>query len=105
MFRNILKILSPISQIIFKIIILGLPLFAFMSLISFFRKSNYKSKRILNIVVILLWYSFLHILVHTASGANIDRYASPAIITSFIGIVLYINLLVEKIINRKKSIK
>lgn len=103
-FRGILSALAPISQMLFKILILCLPLFVIFSTISFFKKKNKTYANILNIVLILLWYSFLHIMLHVVTGANIDRYAAPTIITSFIGMVLYIYFLLDKkLVGRKNE--
>lgn len=98
-FRYILKILSPISEILFKLVMILLPIMTLLGTVSRLRKNKYNNKT-LNIVLILLWYSLMHVLIHVATGANIDRYASPVYITSLIGILLYIYV----IIKNKKNI-
>ncbi len=102
LFRYLLKLLTPISLIFFKILMFSLPFFIILATISLFRKKNKNSIKLLNIINILLWYSFLHIMVHVVTGATIDRYASPAIITMFIGMVLYIDYLIKRKYHRKR---
>lgn len=93
--KKVLQFLSPISQIIFKVLLVLLPFFTICATISFFMKKNLKRRKTLEIVLIFFWYSFLHILVHVITGAAIDRYASPVIIPTFLGSVLYIHLLIK----------
>ena len=82
-----LKSLSYVTKYIFKIVFIILPILSICAIISFIKNKNSK---VLEIILILLWYSLLHLLVHTVTGANIDRYASPAYATSILGIILYI---------------
>lgn len=65
------------------------------------KKINIKG---LDLVIILLGYSLLHILVHIVSGAFIDRYATPAYLTSMlgIGILIYTIIINKKVKVRKK---
>lgn len=92
LFRGIFKIVSPISQNIFKILIGLLPFLTIISTIYYIkRKDNDK----MIIVLILTWYSLMHILVHVATGANIDRYAAPAYISTILSYIIFIYLIVK----------
>ncbi|MBP8707394.1 MAG: hypothetical protein KBH94_01570 [Caldisericia bacterium] len=51
-----------------------------------------KNRKILYLIVILLGYSFLHICAHAVVNATIDRYASPAYITTVLGYLGLISL-------------
>lgn len=84
--RGYLRISSYLFLNIFKIVFLILPIICVCSLVSLIKKKT----KLTEIIVILSWYSLLHLLVHTVTGANIDRYASPAYMTTVIAIVLYI---------------
>lgn len=87
-FRGILWVLTPFSKILYQLLMIVLPFITIASTVTYIRKNQY-NKKVLSLVVILLWYSFLHILVHVATGACIDRYASPVYITTILGIILY----------------
>ena len=59
----------------------------------------------MNLAIILLGFSFLHILLHAVTGAIIDRYAVPAFITTILGIFLLVLSVIksnDKIKNKKK---
>ena len=102
--KRIITILAPIFQFFYKVLIVLLPLFVLLTTISF--AVNKKEKQVLNMLMILIWYSFLHLILHTITGACIDRYAAPIIITSIVSIILYFNFLIKKnikICNNKKS--
>lgn len=88
-FRYLLKGISYITTNLYKIIMLLLPILVILSTISFVKNNKNKYNGLLNMVMILSWYSLLHILVHVVTGACIDRYASPAYITIILSFVLY----------------
>ncbi len=76
---------------LFKLLFLLLPLLLIYSIIKRLDKKNtINSKKIYNLVIILLGYSFLHLLLHTVTGAIIDRYAIPAFITVILGMLILI---------------
>jgi len=87
--RYLLKGVSFVTTNLYKIIMLFLPILVLLSTVSFIKNNKSKYKNILNIIMILSWYSLLHILVHVVTGACIDRYASPAYITIILSFVLY----------------
>ena len=64
---------------------------------------------IIDIITILYSFSFVHILLHTVLGATIDRYTIPALIPTFLAIMLSIYAIVYrkkyKINNIEKSKK
>lgn len=93
--RYMLKGTSYVTTNLYKLILLILPFLSIFSIISF-AKNNNDNRKMLSMVLILFWYSFLHILVHVATGANIDRYASPAYITTIIGIIIYLYYFINK---------
>ena len=104
-FRYLLKILAPISEILYKLTMILLPVITIAATTSRIRKNNY-NKKTLNLIIILLWYSLLHILVHVATGANIDRYASPTYITALLGIIIYTYIIVKNVkLTRNRSDK
>ena len=72
--------------ILFKIIFLLLPISFIISII-YRIKSRNSNKYNVNISIILLGYSVLHVLLHAFTGAILDRYIVPALITSYLGII------------------
>lgn len=99
-FKLIYRILSKIYVIFYKFLILLLPIFTIITLVLRIKKVKNNS---IDMCLILFGYSLLHVLVHVVTGACIDRYASPAYITSFIGLVFLIyNILILK--QEKKKI-
>ncbi len=100
--RYLLKGISLITTNVFKLILIILPIVTILSTFSIGK--HYKEKDgLLAIISILSWYSLLHVLVHVITGANIDRYASPAYITTLLSIVLYVYYLIKN--NNTKKIK
>lgn len=99
--KTLFRSLSYIAKYIFKIVFIILPILCVSAIVSICKKKNQKYRKILEIVLILSWYSLLHLLVHTVTGACIDRYASPAYATTILAIVLYGYYLIENI--RKKN--
>lgn len=91
----IMIILGKIAILIFKFIYLLLP---FTLLISIALRIKTKEKKY-NIPIVLLGYSLLHALLHVITGAIIDRYLMPCLITVMIGTIDMITY----IINNKRS--
>ena len=91
--NNTMLFLSKIFIFLFKIIFFILPILLITSIVMRFLKRFKKDRDLINVIIILLGFSFLHILLHTVTGAIIDRYALPAFITCFLGIVFFCVLL------------
>lgn len=92
------KLQMPMA-ITMKISYLLLPILVVFSIVSVFitkKKYNEKYCRIIDIIAILYTFSFLHILVHSVLGAVIDRYTMPALITTFMGILLSIYAIIYR---------
>lgn len=96
-------ILGKVFLVIFKVSFILLPFVLITATILRCRnKSAIKQKKNLNLIIILLGFSFLHILLHTVTGAIIDRYAIPSFITTLLGIILlFIYLFTNKRIRKK----
>lgn len=94
-------ILSKFFLIVFKLSFLLLPFLFVLSVIMKIRnnkKSDYN--RVLNMLVILFGYGMLHLLLHTVTGAIIDRYAIPAFISTYLAIIILIFYFISR--KRKK---
>ncbi len=97
-------ILGKVFLMIFKLLFVILPITLTLAII--FRckkKSKLNQKRCLNLAIILLGFSFLHIMLHTVTGAIIDRYAIPALITNILGTILLFICLINYRKTSKKS--
>lgn len=95
----VMRILKLPVTIVMKISFLMLPILVICSIIAIFRtKKRYSEKycKIINIIAILYIFSLLHILAHSMLGSIIDRYTMPAIITTFIAILLSIYATIYK---------
>lgn len=92
-------ILGKISIILFKLLFVFLP---FVFLISLIQRIRTKEKKY-NMLIILFGYGLLHMILHTVTGAIIDRYAMPAYITTFLGIIILINLLNKKEVKKNEK--
>lgn len=108
----VMKNLQTTEIIVMKICYALLPIFTIASIISVFlvkKKYNEKYRNIIDIITILYSFSFVHILLHTVLGATIDRYTIPALIPTFLAIMLSIYAIVYrkkyKINNIEKSKK
>lgn len=87
MFESLQK---PIT-IVMKISYLLLPILTIISIIGVFRtKKRYQEKycKIIDMITILFAFSLMHILVHSLTGAIIDRYTMPALVPTFMGVLL-----------------
>ncbi len=96
-------ILGLVYKYIFKIIFLLLPIFLAISIISRIKSKNKKEQKFLNLSIVLLGFSFLHIMLHVITGAVIDRYAIPSFIPSYLGVILCVLFLIYKIYKKKLS--
>lgn len=85
-------ILSKVAILLFKIIFIILPIGFIFSIIKRITTKNNKY----DMVIILFGFSLLHLLLHVVTGAIIDRYAMPAYIPTFLGTILFVNLLIKK---------
>lgn len=89
----ILGLNKNLSIVVTNYSILLLPFMLVIALILYFvsiKRKRVYSRRILPLVIILLVYSFLHVLLHAFTGAIVDRYVSPVHITVFLGYILLI---------------
>lgn len=86
--RGVLNLFVKPSIVAFNISFLLLP-FVLIFLVVYWIISKPKygkfKQKALALSLILLSFSFLHLLVHTVTGAIIDRYASPVYITTILG--------------------
>lgn len=88
--------LGFIYLILFKILFLILPLTFIISIIFIFKNNNRKNYN-LNISIILLGYSLLHVILHAFTGAILDRYVIPTYIATFLGTIFVIlNIIIRK---------
>ncbi len=88
--NSFMMFLSRINVLFFKFMFLLLPLLLIASVVMRIVRGFKKYSKQLSIVIILFGFSFLHILLHTVTGAIIDRYVIPALITTFWGVVLFV---------------
>ncbi len=95
---------SPISQAIFKIVMVSLP-FTFITSLVFFFVFKRVDKKLLSLQAITSTYSLLHYLAHVGTGMNIDRYASPVYYTGLLTLILLIICIINQIISKNKDKK
>jgi len=81
-----MSVLGILALILFKIEFVLLPWVLIYAIYYKFKQRKLKNE--INLVIILLSYSLLHILLHTVTGAIIDRYAVPAYLTTFLGMFI-----------------
>jgi hypothetical protein len=111
LFRFLLHLNEIPSIIVFNIALLILPIILIAILIYSFcvrNKITLRSIKTLSLVFILLFYSFLHIVAHCVAGGLLDRYVSPAYITTILGyiglgIVIYNEHIKGKIFLKRKK--
>ena len=78
---------------LFKFVFLLLPILTIVIIaIRLTTKKSEHYKKKMNLIIILLGFSFLHLLLHTVTGAIIDRYAVPAFITTILGTFMFVEL-------------
>ena len=94
--NKLMLILSKVTLLIFKIVFFLLPVLFIISIVMRFSKLYRKYINILNLVIILFGFSFLHLLLHTVTGAIIDRYALPCFITTILGILMFGSVFIAK---------
>lgn len=88
---------------IFKLVFFLLPIMLVGSIIMrFVTKKEVIYKKKLNLIIILLGFSFLHVLLHTVTGALIDRYAIPAFVTTILGTFMFFKILLKNVKLKKK---
>ena len=90
--RGILRLFVKPSILIFNISFLFLPFVLTVTVIYWFfqrKKGDVYRQKVLTLAIILLGYSFLHLVLHTVTGAIIDRYAVPAYITTILGYMCF----------------
>lgn len=102
--NNIICMLRmPILQTT-KICFLILPIVLVLEIIiSIIKRKKYtiENKKISNLIIILLSFSFLHVMLHTVLGAIIDRYTVPAMVPMFLAYIIIIYRIIKK---EKKAI-
>ena len=96
----IMENLKNISIIVFKFSLAILPFEILLVIIIFIitnkrMKLNGNGQKLLDLIFILLIFSFLNICSHAVLGASIDRYAISSYVTNVIAIVLLINFFVN----------
>jgi hypothetical protein len=90
--RGILRLFVKPSILIFNISFLFLPFVLTVTVIYWFvqrKNGDVYRQKVLTLAIILLGYSFLHLVLHTVTGAIIDRYAVPAYITTILGYMCF----------------
>lgn len=81
-------ILGKVFLGLFKLLFALLPLNFLVAIVLRCKKNTkINQKRNLNFIIILLGFSFLHVLLHAATGAVIDRYAIPSFVTVILGTI------------------
>lgn len=90
---------------IFKITFLLLPFTLILSVLWRIFSKKKSNRKLLNYIIIVLGFSFLHLLVHVVTGALIDRYASPAFITAIIGNILLLYMLFKIVLEKTRDAK
>lgn len=110
-FRKLLSLNKYPSIVIFNYSLLLLPFILLASILYLLIKRkelNENNIELMYLVIILLSFSFLHILAHTVTGAVLDRYASPAFISTILGYIVLCSVFLakrkSKNSNRRKKI-
>ena len=97
------KMRTP-TVVITKVCFLIMPIALIAEIIiSIVKRKKYTmgNKKISNLIIILLAFSFLHIMLHTVLGAIIDRYTVPVMIPMFLAYIIIIFRIIKK---EKKAI-
>lgn len=100
--NKFMKSLCTPFNYIFKITFLILPLSFLLSIFWRIFSDDKSSNKLLNYIIIVLGFSFLHLLAHVVTGALIDRYASPAFVTAIIGNILLFYMLFKVIFEKAR---
>lgn len=90
---------------IFKITFLLLPFTLILSILWRIFTKEKSNDKILDYIIIVSGFSFLHLLVHVVTSALIDRYASPAFITAIIGNILLLYMLFKIVLEKTRDAK
>ncbi|MDD2376437.1 MAG: glycosyltransferase family 2 protein [Clostridia bacterium] len=88
--KNFFNKLYDQYNLIYIISILSLPIFCVLIIIKRLRVKVDKYKKVLNIGIILLFSSFIHVLFNTFTGAIIDRYTFVILPSVIIGVLIYL---------------
>jgi hypothetical protein len=102
--RKILEVSKGPSIVLLNTILLILPfvlLFVIIYMICMRNKFSKSNREIMILVVILLIYSFLHLIAHALTGAIIDRYSSPVYITTILGYLALTSVFYSEYKNHK----
>jgi len=98
-FRKLLSLNKYPSIVIFNYSLLFLPFILLASILYLIIKRkelNENNIELMYLVIILLSFSFLHILAHAFTGAVLDRYASPALIPTILGYIVFCSVFLAK---------
>lgn len=99
----IMKGLGTFSTMVAKLSFLILPIvLVYVIVITIKNRKMVKNQKIYNLLLILLSFSFLHIILHIVLGANIDRYTVPAMIPMYISYIIIGYMIFDK---KKSKIK
>lgn len=94
----IMRMLGICFLAIFKVVFLLLPILFVSSIgMRFATKKSELYKKKLNLVIILFSFSLLHVMLHTVTGAIIDRYAIPAFVTTLLGTFMFFRIVLKNI--------
>ncbi len=91
--NTVLRSLEISVNFITKIAFLILPIMLVITIIKSIKQRKEKNNRknnIYNLLIILLSFSFLHVLLHVVLGAPIDRYTTPAMIPMFLAYIIIV---------------
>ena len=102
-FKNIYLLTIPIYNGLFQIIMCLLPFFLLISFILNI-KDRKKDNKLIQLSLILLGFSFLHIMVHVVTGAIIDRYAVMTIVPTVLGIIIILTSIINKISKKLRKL-
>lgn len=101
--NKLMSVLSVPFSYLFKISFLILPLTLLGSVVyKIYILIKKQRNDIINLIIIFLGFSFMHLLLHTITGALIDRYAAPAIIPTITGHALVLYILYTQIFQKKR---
>lgn len=91
--------------LLFKLLFLCLPfIFIFAVMMRVFLKREEYNK-ILNLIIVLLGFSFLHVMLHVVTGAIIDRYVIPVYLIAYLGVIMLVMLFLDERRNRDEYLK
>lgn len=102
----IMQKLQYVSTILYKISFILTPILLIINIIwgIYRRNKNDNYNNILYLLIILLSFSFLHILMHVVLGAIIDRYTMPAAIPMYLATIVELHLIFNNIRIKKGKV-